>query len=114
MKKFWTLVCCMLPFTFSAQEHVTEPMKLSLDEGWRFHEGDIPFPEIKGHGASYANAKAGRSWGAAAPGYDDSDWRVLDLPHDWAVEQPFNPDANLSQGYRDRGYGGCAVGLQHG
>lgn len=24
---------------------------------------------------------------------------------DWAVEQPFNPDANLSQGYRDRGYG---------
>ena len=105
MKKFWTLVCCMLPFTFSAQEHVTEPMKLSLDEGWRFHEGDIPFPEIKGHGASYANAKAGRSWGAAAPGYDDSDWRVLDLPHDWAVEQPFNPDANLSQGYRDRGYG---------
>lgn len=105
MKKFWTLVCCMLPFTFSAQEHVTEPVKLSLDEGWRFHEGDIPFPEIKGHGASYANAKAGRSWGAAAPGYDDSDWRELDLPHDWAVEQPFNPDANLSQGYRDRGYG---------
>ena len=105
MKKFWTFVCCMLPFTFWAQEFVTEPIKMSLDEGWRFHEGDIPFPEIKGHGASYANAKAGRSWGAAAPGYDDSDWRELDLPHDWAVEQPFNPEANLSQGYRDRGYG---------
>ena len=36
---------------------------------------------------------------------DDSDWRSLDLPHDWAVEGPFDPDANLSQGYRNRGVG---------
>jgi beta-galactosidase len=79
--------------------------KLSLDRGWRFHEGDIPFPEIKGHGNSYNNAKAGKAWGAAAPEFDDSQWRVLDLPHDWAVEQPFDQNANLSQGYRARGFG---------
>jgi beta-galactosidase len=35
--------------------------------------------------------------------YDDSDWRELDLPHDWAVEGPFDRDENLSQGYRPRG-----------
>ena len=79
--------------------------KLSLDRGWRFHEGDIPFPEIKGHGNSYNNAKAGKAWGAAAPEFDDSSWRILDLPHDWAVEQPFAKNANLSQGYRARGFG---------
>ncbi len=78
---------------------------LSLDKGWRFHLGDIPFPELKGHGMTYENAKAGQSWGAAAPGYDDADWRMVTLPHDWAVEGGFNPNANISQGYRDRGWG---------
>lgn len=77
--------------------------RLAFDAGWRFHLGDIPMPVISGHGPSYSNAKAGRAWGAAAPDYDDSDWRVLDLPHDWVVEGPFDKDANISQGYRPRG-----------
>ena len=38
-----------------SQEYSAE--RLSFDKGWRFHEGDIPFPVIKGHGMSYANAK---------------------------------------------------------
>ena len=76
---------------------------LSFDQGWRFHPGDIPFPEIKGHGATYGNAKAGNASGAAATVYDDTGWRVVDLPHDWAVEGPFDKDANVSQGYRPRG-----------
>ncbi len=76
---------------------------LSLDRGWLFHLGDIPMPEIKGHGWSYANAKAGNAWGAAGTEFDDSDWRTLNLPHDWAVEGPFDPNANISQGYRPRG-----------
>lgn len=79
--------------------------RLSLDRGWRFHEGDIPFPVIIGHENSYHSAKAGKAWGAAAPDFDDSSWRLLDLPHDWAVEQPFDPKANISQGYRARGFG---------
>ena len=54
---------------------------------------------------TYSNAKAGKAWGAADPLFDDGDWRVLDLPHDWAVEGPFDPKANLSQGYRPRGIG---------
>ena len=78
---------------------------LSLDKGWLFHQGDIPMPEIKGHGASYRNAKAGNASGAAAKNYDDSSWRMLDLPHDWAIEGKVSPDANLSQGYYKRGIG---------
>jgi hypothetical protein len=79
--------------------------RLSLDRGWRFQEGDIPFPVIKGHQPSYNNAKAGQAWGAAAPNFDDSAWKTVDLPHDWAVEQPFDQNANISQGYRARGIG---------
>lgn len=26
------------------------------------------------------------------PGFDDSGWRTLNLPHDWAIERPFNID----------------------
>ena len=79
--------------------------RLLLDREWLFHEGDVPFPVISGHEQSYANAKAGSSWGAAAPDFDDSSWKRVDLPHDWAVEQPFDPRANISQGYRARGIG---------
>jgi len=79
--------------------------RLLLDRGWMFHEGDIPFPVISGHDQSYANAKAGSSWGAAAPDFDDSSWKQVDLRHDWAVEQPFDPRANISEGYRARGIG---------
>jgi len=78
---------------------------LSLDRGWLFHEGDIPFPAILGHQMSYNNAKAGTSWAAAAPDFDDSSWKQVDLPHDWAVEQPFAQTNNVSQGYRARGLG---------
>jgi beta-galactosidase len=79
--------------------------RLSLDRGWLFHLGDIVQPPIVGHEESYSNAKAGSAGGAAGNEYDDSDWRKLDLPHDWAVEGPFDPKANVSQGYRPRGIG---------
>ncbi len=77
--------------------------RLRLDLGWSFHPGDIDCPEIHGHESTYMNAKAGVAHGAAAPDFDDSAWRVLDLPHDWVVEGPFDPSANCSQGYRLRG-----------
>lgn len=78
---------------------------MSLDRGWLFHLGDIPMPKIVAHEETYRNAKAGNAWGAAALRFNDSAWRELDLPHDWAVEGPFDPSANVSQGYRPRGIG---------
>lgn len=81
-----------------------EPGRLLLDRAWQFHAGDIDFPVVKGHGWTYANAKAGQAQGPAATNFDDSDWRDVDLPHDWAVEMPFDKEANPSQGYRQRGY----------
>ena len=52
---------------------------------------------------TYLSVKAGRAVGAAAVDYDDTEWREVNLPHDWAVEGPFDEKANISQGYRPRG-----------
>lgn len=79
--------------------------RLSLDAGWRFLQADVAPPSIKGHGASYRSAQAGEANGPANTDYDDSDWRRVDLPHDWTVEGPFDEVHNKSQGYRPRGIG---------
>ena len=33
------------------------------------------------------------------PGFDDSRWRRVTLPHDWGVELPMSPDKGSCQGY---------------
>jgi beta-galactosidase len=50
-----------------------------INEDWRFQKGDHEQ--------------------AAAPDYDDSGWRELNLPHDWSVEGPYNPDLASGTGY---------------
>ena len=50
----------------------------SFDAGWRFQKGGLP--------------------GAEKPDFDDSAWRALDLPHDWAIEGPFDPKISPHQG----------------
>jgi beta-galactosidase len=82
-----------------------EPGRLLLNQGWRFHLGDIPMPKIVGHGWTYNSAKAGEAQGAAAANYDDSDWGEVELPHDWASAQLPDPKENVSQAYRARGIG---------
>ncbi len=54
--------------------HGTDPSK---DLGFGFGQGDF--------------AKTGE-FAFAKAGFDDSAWRTLDLPHDWAVELPFTDD----------------------
>jgi len=82
--------------------------KLLLDFGWRFHLGDADdsakdfrwgAPTREG-----TLAKAGQDWihnpgdGPLQHSFNDSAWRQLDLPHDWAVELPFAtvPEAEIS------------------
>ncbi len=84
---------------------VTDPSRILMAEGWRFHEGDILPPRPQTHDETYDSVKAGVAAGAAAPGYDDSGWQTVTLPHDWASFQPFVESANVSQGYRPRGIG---------
>lgn len=88
--------------------------KLLLDFGWRFRLGDAD-DETKdlNFGAGGTFSKAGRVLPAARVRYDDSSWRQLDLPHDWAVELPFVNDPQLdSHGYHPLGrkFSGTSIG----
>jgi len=76
---------------------------LSLNKGWRFFDGDIPFPVPQTMDQTYDNAKAGLTGGAAGVAFDDSEWAEVTLPHDFVISQPFDRAANVAQGYRRRG-----------
>ena len=77
--------------------------RLLLDFGWRFHLGDADdaakdFGFGGGRGGNFQ--KTGGFLSASSFGFDDSDWKPIDLPHDWAIELPFTNDpALLSKGF---------------
>ncbi len=130
---------CVLTFAFTlglaAAAFAAGRERLLLDFGWRFHLGDpagldpavFAYPEVDALERtalahlteepklallrrSPADINAATPVSFAQPGFDDSTWRKLDLPHDWAVELPFNPQALRNHGYKDMGAG---VGAQN-
>jgi len=91
----------------SRAAEVSSPREhLLMDPGWRFALGHATDPDKDfGFGKAYFSfwAKAGMADGPAAPAFDDRAWRVLDLPHDWAVELPFDERGSFSHGYKAMG-----------
>jgi beta-galactosidase len=81
-----------------------------IDDGWKFHFGDASDP-ARDFSFSLVSifAKSGKAAGTAiAPDFPDSSWRTLQLPHDWAVELPFenSPDQDvMAHGYKPVGGG---------
>ncbi len=77
--------------------------RLLMDFGWRFALGHA-FDAEKDfkHGTSYFSyfAKTGYGDGPAAGNFDDRAWRIISLPHDWAVEMPFDSRGSHSHGYK--------------
>jgi len=76
-----------------------------MDFGWKFQFGNGCDPaKDLGFGNSQGDfAKSGEFKFATAM-LDDSNWRSLNLPHDWAVELPFVRDESLqSHGYKPLG-----------
>lgn len=77
-----------------------------IDAGWRFSLGNGANPERDfGYGAGSWFSKAGGAPGPAAAGFNDADWREVSLPHDWMVETPFSPAADMSHGFKPIGRG---------
>lgn len=58
----------------TSQERVVH----ELSEGWKFAKGEIP--------------------GAWLPGFNDSGWQNVTVPHDWAIEGPFNRESDGNTG----------------
>jgi beta-galactosidase len=79
--------------------------KLLFDFGWKFQFGNADDPSRDldfGYGQGDF-AKTG-DFAFAKAKFDDSKWRTLNLPHDWAVELPFVRDEALnSHGYKPLG-----------
>jgi beta-galactosidase len=79
--------------------------QLLFDFGWKFTFGngsdptkDLDFGYGQGDFAKTGDFKFAKS------GFDDSKWRSLNLPHDWAVELPFIDDKEqMSHGYKPLG-----------
>ena len=84
------LVVTQSAFADTPREH------LSLDASWKFHLGD-DWPDA----IDYRNA--GHCGGAAGERFDDANWRIVNLPHDWAIELPFDQTADRGHGYKALG-----------
>ncbi len=79
--------------------------KLLFDFGWKFQLGNGTDPaKDLGFGNTQEDFSKTDNFKFARVGYDDSKWRSLNLPHDWAVELPFVwDDTLLPHGYKPLG-----------
>jgi beta-galactosidase len=64
-------------------------MKESFNSGWKFIKYDFSSDE---------KAVIKEPLGLLQPSADDSAWRTVDLPHDWAIEGPFSDTLENSTG----------------
>jgi beta-galactosidase len=85
-----------------------ERIKMNLDENWKFHFGNAADPS-KDFNFGIANifSKSGNAGNTAInPRFNDSAWRTLNLPHDWAVELAFENSPGfdvMAHGYKPVG-----------
>ena len=82
--------------------------KINFDDNWKFAFGNANDP-AKDFNYSIASifSKTGAAQKTAIdPKFNDSGWRKLSLPHDWAVELPFTNSPSFdvqSHGYKPVG-----------
>ena len=79
--------------------------RLLMDFGWKFSFGHANDPARDlGFGKDQGDFAKSGEFKFSTEKFDDSKWRSLDLPHDWAVELPFIHDDDLqSHGYKPLG-----------
>ncbi len=79
----------MLQYTLLQAQPFNQRNNL-FDEGWRFHRGGLQ--------------------GAENPGFDDSAWREVDLPHDWSIENLPGTDSPFDRAAISQVSGGFTTG----
>ena len=89
----------------SAVPAIAPREQLLFDFGWKFQMGNASDPALDlGFGKGQGDFAKTGNFDFAKSGFDDSKWRTLNLPHDWAVELPFVRDEELgSHGYKPLG-----------
>ncbi len=66
------MAATLLIFTSCSADRNPARNILNFNQEWKFYSGDAV--------------------GASEPDYNDSEWRNLNLPHDWSIEGEFKPD----------------------
>ena len=108
------LFLALLPLFSSAQNVPTRSSNvgprehIDFDADWKFHLGNAADPAKDFNYRTVGIfAKSGKAVGTAiAVDFNDSSWRTLSLPHDWAVELPFeySDDSDvMAHGYKPVG-----------
>ncbi len=87
LKKLTVNVILLMACTLAVKAQNNVPRKQLFDYDWRFFLGDDP--------------------NAAINTFDDKNWRVLDLPHDWSIESTIDKN-NPSGG--DGGFFAAGIG----
>ena len=101
MKKLFILIVVFFT-SWVAQAAEDGRETVNFNFGWRFHAGDIA--------------------GAEQPQFDDNNWRTVDVPHDFQIEQPWvapdagerpdnnDPGANVRSRLSSRGFKEMGIG----
>ena len=103
----FAVALALLSATAPSAQAVSGRQRVLIDEGWRFafgHTYDVD--RDFGYSRGEPFGKAGSAPGGLSARFDDSGWRLLDLPHDWVVDLPFvnGKTSNLeSHGYKPVG-----------
>src|SRR5688572_29602871 len=86
MKIMLTIISiCFTTFLFAQNNNKHVRVNQLFNFGWKFKIGDVP--------------------NAQNVNFDDGDWRKLDLPHDFQIEQPWDSSANRGRGFKTLGTG---------
>jgi len=100
MKRLIMSLFVVLGMAASAAQTDSVRQRARIDNGWRFAHGHAQdAAQDFGHGTRpFFFAKAGYGDGPAATDFEDRTWRRVDLPHDWAVELPFDARGDTNHG----------------
>ena len=94
MKKILVLFCCLSCFVFCKAQNSAGNRSMLFDADWHFLKDST----VNASGASF----------------DDSKWRVLDLPHDWSIEDLPNQSDTVVGPFTKKSIGTTGTGYTEG
>ena len=101
----WAHSATMMADSSRTEAALAPREQLLFDFGWKFQfgHGSDPARDL-GFGNGQGDFAKTGDFDFAKAKFDDSKWRTLNLPHDWAVELPFvHDDVQMSHGYKPVG-----------
>src|SRR6202012_5033843 len=89
------ILCCFLLLASTVISQAQDSRAISFDRNWRFRRDTLT--------------------GAEKPQYSDKDWRLLNLPHDWSIEDlPNQKDGEVQGPFTKASIGKAATGFTEG